>query len=165
MAELALTTRPESPDDAVQIERLHDRAFGPGRYARTAYRLREGRPHRPDLSFTTLVGTLLVGSVRLSAVRSGSINAVMLGPLAVEPAFEGRGIAGALIREALDACRAAGEELVMLVGDPPYYNRFGFQVAPPGSLVLPGPVDPARILYVELAAGAFERAKGAVSPL
>lgn len=163
MAELELTTRPESPDDTAQIERLHDRAFGPGRYARTAYRLREGRTHRPDLSFTTLVGTLLVGSVRLSGIRSGSINAVMLGPLAVEPAFEGRGIASALIHESLDACRAAGEELVMLVGDPPYYNRFGFKAAPPGSLTFPGPVDPARILYVELVEGAFERARGAVA--
>lgn len=165
MAELALTTRPESPEDAGHIERLHDRAFGPGRYARTAYRLREGRTHRPDLSFTTFVGTLLVGSVRLSAIRSGGINAVMLGPLAVEPAFEGRGIAGRLIRESLDACRDAGEELVMLVGDPPYYNRFGFKAAPPGTLTMPGPVDPTRILYVELAEGAFERAKGAVSAL
>lgn len=165
MAELALTTRPENPDDAGQIERLHDRAFGPGRYARTAYRLREGRTHRPDLSFTTLVGTLLVGSVRLSAVRSGSIDAVMLGPLAVEPAFEGRGIAGALIRDALEACRAAGEQLVMLVGDPPYYTRFGFKVAPTGSVTLPGPVDPARILYIELVEGALERARGAVTPL
>lgn len=163
MAELELTTRPESPDDAGQIERLHDRAFGPGRYARTAYRLREGRVHRPDLSFTTLVGTLLVGSVRLSAIRSGSIDAVMLGPLAVEPAFEGRGIAGALIRESLNACRAAGEELVMLVGDPPYYSRFGFKAAAPGSLIFPGPVDQTRILYVELVEGAFERAKGVVA--
>lgn len=165
MAELELTTRPESPEDALQIERLHDRAFGPGRYARTAYRLREGRAHRPDLSFTTLVGAMLVGSVRLSGVRSGAINAVMLGPLAVEPAFEGRGIAGALIRCSLDACRAAGEELVMLVGDPPYYNRFGFTVAPPGSLQFPGPVDPTRILYIELTEGAFARARGPVAPL
>ncbi|MFC0284780.1 GNAT family N-acetyltransferase [Camelimonas abortus] len=165
MAELELTTRPERPEDAAQIERLHDRAFGPGRYARTAYRLREGRPHRQDLSFTTLVGTLLVGSVRLSSVRSGSIDVVMLGPLAVEPAFERRGIAGALIQEALAACRAAGEQLVMLVGDPSYYTRFGFRPAPPGSFVFPGPVDPARILYVELAEGAFERAKGEVRPL
>lgn len=162
MVELALTTRPESPEDAGHIERLHDRAFGPGRYARTAYRLREGRSHRPDLSFTTFVGTLLVGSVRLSAIRSGAINAVMLGPLAVEPAFEGRGIAGRLIRDALEACRAAGEELVMLVGDPPYYSRFGFKIAPPGSLVLPGPVDPERVLYVELNEGAFDRARGSV---
>lgn len=162
MVELALTTRPESPEDAGHIERLHDRAFGPGRYARTAYRLREGRSHRPDLSFTTFVGTLLVGSVRLSAIRSGAINAVMLGPLAVEPAFEGRGIAGRLIRDALEACRAAGEELVMLVGDPPYYSRFGFKIAPPGSLVLPGPVDPERVLYVELNEGAFDRARGFV---
>lgn len=163
MAELQLTTRPELAADDGQIARLHDRAFGPGRYARTAYRLREGLPHRADLSFTTLVGTLLVGSVRLSSIRSGGINAVMLGPLAVEPAFEGRGIASALIRESLDACRAAGEQLVMLVGDPPYYSRFGFQVAPAGSMTLPGPVDPARILYVELVPGAFERARGEVS--
>ncbi|GGC88323.1 GNAT family N-acetyltransferase [Chelatococcus reniformis] len=164
MTDLQLTTRHERPIDAEQIERLHERAFGPGRYARTAYRLREGRAHRADLSFTSLVGTLLVGSVRLSSVIAGDVPALLLGPLAVEPAFEGRGIAGELIRAALAAGRDAGEGLVLLVGDPPYYGRFGFQPVTPGQLSLPGPVDPARVLCVELVPGILERARGAVRP-
>lgn len=164
MTDLQLTTRLERAGDEDQIERLHDRAFGPGRYARTAYRLREGRPHRTDLSFTALVGTLLVGSVRLSSVRAGDVPALILGPLAVEPAFEGRGIAAALISQSLEAARKAGEKLVLLVGDEPYYRRFGFRVVPDGQLVLPGPVDPARFLYAELVDGALAAAHGEVHP-
>ena len=144
MTDLQLTTRLERAGDEDQIERLHDRAFGPGRYARTAYRLREGRPHRTDLSFTALVGTLLVGSVRLSSVRAGDVPA--------------------LISQSLEAARKAGEKLVLLVGDEPYYRRFGFRVVPDGQLVLPGPVDPARFLYAELVDGALAAAHGEVHP-
>src|SRR5918998_209543 len=101
MTELSLVIRPELPADAAAIERLHERAFGPGRYARTAFRLREGAPHLLDLSFTALVGTLLVGSVRLTPVTAGGVPALVLGPLTVDPAFENRGIGRALIERAL----------------------------------------------------------------
>src|SRR6188768_1174195 len=97
MSDLSLTISPESTEDAVAIERLHERTFGPGRYARTAFRIREGVSHQLDLSFTARIGTLLVGSVRLSPIRVGETKALLLGPLTVEPPFRGRGIARALI--------------------------------------------------------------------
>ena len=165
MTQLPLVIRTETAGDAEAIERLHERAFGPGRYARTAFRLREGAPHLFELSFTALVGTLLVGSVRQTPVRAGEGTALMLGPLTVDPAFENRGIGSALIGRAIEAARAAGHELVLLVGDEPYYGRFGFARVPPGHLVMPGPVDPARFLAAELAEGALARTKGAVLPL
>ena len=164
MTQLPLVIRPESALDAEPIERLHERAFGPGRFARTAFRLREGTSHRPELSFTALVGTLLVGSVRLAPVWAGEAPALVLGPLAVEPAFESRGIGGALIRRSLDAARAGGHALVLLVGDEPYYGRFGFKRVPPRQLALPGPVDPDRFLALELLEGALEGARGPVLP-
>ena len=105
MTELSLVIRPELPSDAESIERLHERAFGPGRFARTAFRLREGGGHLFELSFTALVGTLLVGSVRMTPVNAGEVPALMLGPLTVEPAFEGRGIGAALIQRSIDAAR------------------------------------------------------------
>src|SRR5919112_2412531 len=107
MPQLPLVIRPESPADADAVERLHERAFGPGRFARTAYRIREGAPHRLDLSFTALVVTLLVGSVRLTPVRAGEEPGLMLGPLTVDPAFESRGIGRALIARALEAASEA----------------------------------------------------------
>ena len=162
MTPLPLVIRPEQPADADLIERLHERAFGPGRFARTAYRLREGAPHRLDLSFTAVVGTLLVGSVRLTPVMAGAVPAFMLGPLTVDPAFENRGIGAALMRRAIEAARAGERRLVLLVGDEPYYGRFGFERVPRGQLTLPGPVDPERFLACELADGALGEARGAV---
>lgn len=165
MSDLVLSIRPESPSDAAAIERLTERAFGPGRFARTAYRLREGVAHDPALSFTALVGTLIVGSVRMTPIAvGGGVRAHMLGPLTVDPAFEGRGIGQALIEAAVAAARAAGGELVVLVGDEPYYGRFGFVVVPAGRLVFPGPVDPRRLLALDLREGALADASGAVRP-
>jgi predicted N-acetyltransferase YhbS len=160
--------RPESPLDGEAIERLHDRAFGPGRYARTAFRLREAsntaraKDAASRFSFSALVGSLLVGSVRLTPVMAGEVPALVLGPVTVDPSFEGIGIGAALVHKALDAAREAGETLVILVGDEPYYRRFGFKVIPAGQLALPGPVNPARFLAAELADGALGRAMGTV---
>ncbi len=165
MTELSLQIRTEQPIDSEAIERLHERAFGPGRFARTASRLREGATHLLDLSFTALVGTLLVGSVRMTPVKAGDVPALMLGPLTVEPAFESRGIGAALMRRSLDAARARGHTLVLLVGDEPYYSRFGFKRIPPQQLQLPGPVNPARFLALELVEGAMAGAKGLVNAL
>ncbi|MFC0219284.1 putative N-acetyltransferase YhbS [Pseudochelatococcus lubricantis] len=165
MTSLVLTIRHEYPSDYDAIERMHERAFGPGRFARTAYRLREGAPPVADLSYCALVGTLIVGSVRLTPVRAGDAPALVLGPLTVEPAFKDRGIGAALMQTSLDAAKQAGHRLVVLVGDEPYYRRFGFRVVPAGRLILPGPVDPARFLYCELGEGAFEAAQGAVRAL
>jgi len=164
MTDLSLSIRPELHSDFDAIERLHERAFGPGRFARTAFRLREGGSHDFALSFTANVGTLLVGSVRLSPIWAGQIRALVLGPLTVEPAFKERGIGAALMARSLEAAREAGAPLVVLVGDEPYYARFGFKPIPPGQLRLPGPVDPARFLACELTEGALAKARGPVTP-
>jgi len=164
MNDIALTIAPETADDAAAIERLHERTFGPGRYAKTAYRLREQVAHRLDVSFTARIGTLLVGSVRLSPIRVGETKALLLGPLTVEPAFRDRGVGQALIERALNEAKAKGHRLVILVGDEPYYGKSGFKRVPPGRATMPGPVDPARLLVAELEEGAFEGVSGAVRP-
>jgi predicted N-acetyltransferase YhbS len=148
--------------DLAQIERLDERAFGPGRFTRTAYRLREGIEPDASLSFVARIGTFLVGANRMTPIRCGGTKALLLGPLTVEPAFQQRGIGEALMERSLAAARAAGHRLVVLVGDEPYYARVGFKRVPPGRLTLPGPVDPARLLYCELTDGAFEGVSGKI---
>lgn len=152
----------EAAADAAAVERLAERAFGPGRFARTAYRLREVAAPDWDLCFVARVSTLLVGANRMTPIRIGEAPALMLGPLTVDPAFRGRGIAAGLVVRSLDAARAAGHGLVMLVGDEPYYRRFGFTRVPAGRLLMPGPVDAARVLWCELRPGASEAASGPV---
>jgi predicted N-acetyltransferase YhbS len=164
MTDLSFTILPETADDAVPIERLHERTFGPGRYARTAYRIREQMAHRLDLSFTARVGTLLVGSVRLTPVRIGEAPALLLGPLTLEPPFRDRGIGLALMRRALDEARGQGYRLVVLVGDEPYYARAGFKRIPKGKVTMGGPADPARLLVAELVEAAFEGISGEIKP-
>src|SRR6476646_10510741 len=132
MTDLSLTILPETSDDAVAIERLYERTFGPGRYAKTAYRIREDAGHRIDLSFTARIGTLLVGSVRLTPIRVGDTRALLLGPLTVEPPFRERGIGQALIERALAEARGKGHRLVVLVGDEPYYAKCNFKRIPKG---------------------------------
>jgi len=164
MSDLSVTILSERPEDAVPIERLTERTFGPGRYARTAYRIREQLGHRLDLSYTARVGTLLVGSVRLTPVRIGATPALLLGPLTVEPPFRDRGIAKALMERALAEAKQQGHKLVVLVGDEPFYQRVGFKRIPSGQVKLDGPVDPARMLVCELTDGAFNGVTGTVRP-
>ncbi len=164
MSELALTILPETEGDAEAIERLHERTFGPGRFARSAYRIREGRGHLLALSFTARIGTLLVGSVRLTPICIGDTGAMLLGPLTVEPPFRGHGVGTALIARALKDAKAAGHRLALLVGDEPYYGKSGFKRIPKGRVKFPGPVDPARLLVAELVKGAFEGVSGTIRP-
>ncbi len=164
MNDISLTILPEMEGDAAAIERLHERTFGPGRYAKTAYRLRESVAHRLEVSFTAHIGTLLVGSVRLSPIRIGETKALLLGPLTVEPAFRERGVGQALIKRALDEARAKGHRLAILVGDEPYYGKCGFRPIPAGAVSMPGPVDPARLLVAELVDGAFAGVSGQIRP-
>jgi predicted N-acetyltransferase YhbS len=164
MSELALTILPEIAADAPAIERLHERTFGPGRFARTAFRIREGRSHLLDLSFTARIGTLLVGSVRLTPICIGETPALLLGPLTVEPPFRSHGVGTALISRALKDAQASGHKLVVLVGDEPVYAKSGFRRVPKGQVKMPGPVDPARLLVAELAAGAFDGVSGLIRP-
>ena len=164
MNDLSLIILPESAEDAQAIDRLHERTFGPGRYARTAYRIREGVGHSLDLSYTARIGTLLVGSVRLSPIRIGATPALLLGPLTVEPPFRDRGIGMGLIERSLKGAREKGHKLVVLVGDESYYQRAGFKRIPKGTVSMPGPVDPQRLLVVELVEGAFAGVSGPIKP-
>jgi predicted N-acetyltransferase YhbS len=164
MSELALTILPETAADEPAIERLHERTFGPGRYARTAFRIREGRAHVLELSFTARIGTLMVGSVRLTPICIGDTPALLLGPLTVEPPFRSHGVGTALVKRALKEAEAGAHKLVVLVGDEPIYAKSGFKRIPKGQVKLPGPVDPARLLVAELSAGAFAGVAGMIRP-
>jgi predicted N-acetyltransferase YhbS len=160
MPDLSLILATATEYDAAQIERLNERVFGPGRFARSAYRIRETTPPDPQLSFVARVGTLLVGASAMTPIAIGAAPALLLGPLIVEPVFRSQGIGEALVTRSLEAAKAAGWKLVILVGDEPFYGRMGFQRAPMGQISMPGPVDPARLLYCELEPGALEAAKG-----
>ena len=134
----------ETPGDEAAILALHEAAFGPGRFARAAERVRERGPHDAALSFVARRGGALVGSVRLTPIRIGARGGHLLGPLAVEPGSKNAGIGGALIERACGAAFARGSGFVLLVGDAPYYGRHGFEVV--RGPVMPGPVDPGRLL-------------------
>ena len=164
MNDISVSIQPEAPDDAVAIERLHERTFGPGRYAKTAYRLREQVDHIRELSFTARIGTLLIGSVWLSPIRIGETKALLLGPVTVEPAFRDRGVGQALIERALGQAKDKGHRLVILIGDEAYYEKCGFKRIPRGRAIMPGPIDPMRLLLAELAEGAFEGVSGTIQP-
>jgi predicted N-acetyltransferase YhbS len=162
MNDISVTILPETAEDAHDIDRLTARTFGPGRFAKSAYRIREQVEHRLELSFTARIGTLLVGSVRLSRISIGSTPALLLGPLTVEPPFRDRGIGLKLIERALADAQSQGHRLVVLVGDEPYYGKAGFRSIAKGRVTMPGPVDPARLLVAELVPGSFDGVSGAI---
>src|SRR3984893_11206042 len=114
MSDLSLTILPETANDALPIERLHERTFGPGRFVLSAYRIREHVDHLLDLSFTARIGTLLVGSVRQLPILVGDTKALLLGPLTVEPPFRGRGVGRALLERAIDDAKARGHRLILV---------------------------------------------------
>jgi predicted N-acetyltransferase YhbS len=152
----------QKPKDAEAVERLHARAFGPGRFARTAFRIREQAGKTEDLAFVAHVGSLLVGAVQLTPIRIGESQAFMLGPLTVDPAFEGRGIGRILLERCAHSAHALGSTLIVLVGDESYYKRNGYKRVPMGQITLPGPVDPMRILALELEPDALKFMRGEV---
>jgi predicted N-acetyltransferase YhbS len=155
MNTLPYSFRLERPEDSGAIENLVAKAFGPGRFARAAYRLREAVPHLAGLSFVAEHDGVLIGSARLTPITVGDRAALLLGPLVVDPDWKGKGCGRGLVKLAVGAARDAGHELVILVGDLAYYGPLGFRrVEPAGAVTLPGPVDPARLLVAELKAGA-----------
>src|ERR1700712_4797155 len=164
MTDLSLTILPETANDAQAIERLHARTFGPGRFVLSAYRIREHVDHLLDLSFTARIGTLVVGSVRQLPICVGDPQALLLGPLTVEPPFRSRGVGRALLDRALRDAKAKGHRLVVLVGDEAYYSRVGFKAVPKGRANMPGPGDYSRLLGGELGGGAFTDVSGAIRP-
>jgi len=164
--QLQFEIREESDDDVQPLSELSAAAFGPGRFARAAYRVREGIAPVPGLSLTAWSDGRLLGGVRFTPVGIGEEKqALLLGPLVVDPAHAGKGYGKALVREGLARAKAAGFRLVVLVGDLPYYARLGFAPVPPGQITLPGPVDPHRLLAIELAPGALGGAAGLVHAL
>jgi predicted N-acetyltransferase YhbS len=156
------TLTPEQPADAVAVADLIERAFGPGRYAKTAERLREGNAPLLDISFVAWSGERLAGCVRMWPVHIGPTPAVFLGPFAVEPEFRSLGLGAALIRRACAAAAEAGHGLILLVGDAPYFEPLGFTKIARGRIALPGPVDPNRVLTLALTPGADQDLSGLV---
>ncbi len=159
-----VTNRPLTPADFPAVSRLHAKVFGPGRFTRTAYRVREGAPALSPYCRVALLGDRLVAAVRFTPINIGRVGgALLLGPLAVDPDLAGQGFGKRLIGEALEAAKADGVKLVVLVGDVPYYGRFGFSPVPLGQITLPGPVDPQRLLAAELQPGTLAAFNGVIA--
>lgn len=156
----------EIPGDAQARENLLDRAFGPDRFAKTCERLREGRLPAEGLALVARAFSSdeVVGTIRFWHVKAGRKAALLLGPVAVDAAYRSLGLGAALIRTGLARAAERGHDAVILVGDAPYYERFGFSGEKVGALWLPGPYDPARFLALELKAGALDGARGLVQP-
>jgi predicted N-acetyltransferase YhbS len=160
-----ITIRKELHRDVEAREALLDQCFGYARFEKAAERLREGRLPAQGLAFTASDRGRAVGTVRLWNVSAGpSRPSLLLGPLAVHCDYRGQGLGAALMEHALDSAKRLGHRAVMLVGDAPYYERFGFSVAATGNLWLPGRYDANRFLARELASGALSGARGLVSP-
>jgi predicted N-acetyltransferase YhbS len=158
-----ITVHSVAAEDLPDVLALHARAFGPGRFARTAYRIREGTPAISRFCLISKVNGELVAHIRFTEVTvGGKTGVLLLGPLAVETRYRGLGYAQRLVEVGLENARQAGITLVLLVGDEPYYGRFGFKRIPPGRIRLPGPADPARWLAAELKEGALAEFQGLV---
>lgn len=158
---------PLSPADEADVDALLDLTFGLSRRTKTSYRLREGNTPVPGLSMAVrdpdvgLAGIISYWPLRIGAAGS---PALLLGPIAIHPQRQNQGIGRFLMAQTLAAARAAGHGLVILVGDAPYYERVGFQQIPDGQMLLPGPVDPKRFMFLELVPGALAPAQGLVLP-
>lgn len=159
MAEIRL----ERADDTAACDAIVAAAFGPGRFAKTAYRLREGVNCVAALSYVALEAKRIVGTVRYWPVVIGGEPALMLGPIAIVADRQGQGIALALMQQSLAKARELGHRAVVLVGDEPYYGRAGFaRIKPAGRITMPGPVDLSRVLGLALVEGALEALSGEI---
>jgi predicted N-acetyltransferase YhbS len=156
--------RAERASDVAAREALLDACFGDNRHTRTCQRLRDGRAPAEGLSLSAVAQGRLVGTVRLWHVSAGGIPALMLGPLAVEDSSRKLGVGAALMDHALAAAKARGHRAVILLGDAPYYARFGFSAAKTGELSLSGPFERDRLLGLELREGALDGAWGMIAP-
>src|SRR5437879_4104110 len=156
--------RAERASDVAAREALLDACFGDNRHMRTCQRLRDGRAPAEGLALSAVREGRLVGTVRLWHVSVGGIPALMLGPLAVETSSRQLGVGAALMDHALAAAKARGHRAVILLGDAPYYIRFGFTAEKTGELSLPGPFERDRLLGLELRMGALDGAWGMIAP-
>jgi predicted N-acetyltransferase YhbS len=151
----------EQPEDTPVVEALVLRAFGPGRFAKAAERLREGREPAFELSFVAWDRGRLVGCARQWRVLVGETPAIFFGPIAVDPAWRSNGLGAALTERACEAAEAAGWRVIVLVGDMPFFGPLGFSPAP--GVRMPGPVDQRRVLARALQPGATDGLEGLVS--
>jgi predicted N-acetyltransferase YhbS len=160
--------RAQRASDVAAREALLDACFGANRHLRTCQRLRDGRAPAEGLAFCAVRQDgekgRLVGTLRLWHVSAGDVPALVLGPLAVDPSCREFGVGAALMRQALAAAEAAGHGAVILLGDAPYYARFGFSAQKTGELSLPGPFERDRLLALELREGALDGACGMIAP-
>ncbi len=154
--------RLERAEDEARIAELADAGFGPGRYAKSAYRLREGVGPVTALNFVAIENGVLRGSVRFWPIKVGEDDALLLGPLAVESAERGRGIGISLMQAGIARAKEGDWRAILLVGDEPYYGRVGFTKISAGRLRFPGPVDCNRLLGLALKEGGLEKLAGAV---
>ena len=155
------TLRPETKDDWWEVEALYDLCFAPGREALSSYRLRDGIPPVASLSRVARDEQGIVGgAIRYWPVRVAGQRVLLLGPVAVHPTAQGEGLGGALIRDSLDQAHAEGWARVLLVGDAPYYQRFGFWKI--DGVEMPPPTNPDRVLALELEPGAWDGVRGVV---
>jgi predicted N-acetyltransferase YhbS len=159
---LPLTIAAETRVDVMARECLLDAAFGASRFEKTCERLRVGRLPAKGLAFSAKDNGKLVGTIRLWTILAGGVPALLLGPLAVAQSHAGIGLGSRLMNHALNEAIKHGHKAVILVGDAPYYSRFGFTAALTEKLILPGPVDLSRFLALELEAGALDPAMGLV---
>jgi predicted N-acetyltransferase YhbS len=158
----AFALRPERATDMTAREALLDLCFGADRDGRTCQRLREGRLPAEGLAFSATQRRRLVGTLRLWNVAVGGKPVLLLGPIAVDPALQSRGIGAALMRQAIGKARQLGHAAIVLLGDAPYYARFGFSAVKAKDLRLPGPFERERLLGLELRDGALEGAWGMI---
>ena len=163
-SQITAANRPLTASDLPAVSALEATVFGPGRFTRTAYRVREGHPAVSTFCYGAFVGPRLIASLRMTPINIGTSGPhLLLGPATVAPDFTGQGFGRALIAQALAAASSANIGIVTLVGDVPYYGRFGFAPVPPGKILFPGPVNPARILACELTPGTLANATGLVA--
>ena len=155
--------RAERAPDVVAREALLDACFGANRHARTCQRLRDGRAPAAGLAFSAVRKGRLVGTLRLWHVSAGGVPALVLGPLAVDPSCRELGVGAAVMNHALLAARVRGHGAVILLGDAPYYARFGFTALKTAELSLPGPFERNRLLGLELREGALDGAWGMIA--
>jgi predicted N-acetyltransferase YhbS len=158
---MTAVVRPEVAADSAAVDRLVSDAFGPGRYAKSAYRLREGVKAITALGFVVEMDGKIAGTVRYWPVSISGTPAIMLGPIAVRADLQGQGFALQLMQASLARAKELGHRIVVLVGDEAYYARAGFaRILPPGRIRMPGPVDYHRVLGLELVPGALEGVGG-----
>lgn len=154
--------RAEASSDIAARESLLDVCFGASRHARTCQRLRDGRLPAEGLAFSAVAQGRVVGTIRLWHVDAGGRAALMLGPLAVDPGVRDLGLGGALMKHAIAEAGARGHGAIVLLGDAPYYARFGFTPDKMERLALPGPFERDRLLGLELKPGALDGARGII---